>query len=183
LEDEKQRIRFDSSGELGLPRAVIHDGLKLFVNDTVPGLLMYNGRFRDDIRTSIAQSLCWMMSRTWDTLPDRGRAHCDGEGPARLDRVGDDYAFLTHSLGSHITFSANHRRRSWDSCRRSVDRIPRGHASVSCGRPQGVLPTDVADGALQAGGLLPHRWSTCQYDRYRRYWKRSFFRLSTTRAP
>jgi hypothetical protein len=67
---------------------------------------MYKGRFRDDIRTSIAQSLCWMMSSDWDALPDRGRAHCDNTGPGRLARVGDDYAFITHSLGSHITLDA-----------------------------------------------------------------------------
>jgi hypothetical protein len=106
VEDEKQRILFDSSGELGLPRAVINDGLKLFVNDTVPDLLMYNGLFRDDIRMSIAQSLCWMMSRTWDGLPDRDKAYCESEGPDRLARIGDDYAFITHSLGSQITLDA-----------------------------------------------------------------------------
>jgi hypothetical protein len=106
VEDEKRRIQFDSSGELGLPRAVINDGLKLFVNDTVPDVLMYKGRFRDDIRTSIAQSLCWMMSREWGALPDGGRAHCGNEGPGRLARIGDDYAFITHSLGSHITLDA-----------------------------------------------------------------------------
>lgn len=106
VEVEKRRIRFDSSGELGLPRAVINDGLKLFVNETVPDLLMYNGLFRDDIRTSIAQSLCWMMSRTWDALPDRDEAHCESEGPDRLARIGDDYAFITHSLGSQIMLDA-----------------------------------------------------------------------------
>jgi hypothetical protein len=106
LEDEKQAIRFDASGEQGFPRAAVNDALKLFVNDTVPDVLMYNGRFREDILASIGQSLCWMMSRSWDELHESGRAHCDSEAANRLDRIDDDYVFITHSLGSRITIDA-----------------------------------------------------------------------------
>jgi len=47
VEAEKQTIAFDNSGEYAFRRTSINNALKLFVNDTVPDVLMYDGRFRD----------------------------------------------------------------------------------------------------------------------------------------
>jgi hypothetical protein len=109
VEDAKQTIAFDNSGEYAFRRTGVNNALKLFVNDTVPDVVLYYGRFREQIQTSVGQSLCWMMSESWETLPEAGPAFCDATSPENLDRLGDDYIFITHSLGSRITSDALQR--------------------------------------------------------------------------
>lgn len=106
IDAAKETIAFDNSGEYAFRRTGINNTLKLFVNDTVPDVVLYYGEFRLQIQTSVGQSLCWMMSDTWQTLPASGPAFCDPASPETLDRVGDDYAFITHSLGSRVTTDA-----------------------------------------------------------------------------
>jgi hypothetical protein len=102
----KQTIAFDNSGDYAFRRTAINNTLKLFVNDTVPDVVLYYGQQREQIKISVGQSLCWMMSDTWKTLPESGPAFCDRTSPETLDRFGDDYAFITHSLGSRVTTDA-----------------------------------------------------------------------------
>ncbi len=102
----KETIAFDNSGDYAFRRTAINNSLKLFVNDTVPDVVLYYGQHRDQIQRSVGQSLCWMMSDTWQTLPESGSAFCDPASPETLDRFGDDYAFITHSLGSRVTTDA-----------------------------------------------------------------------------
>jgi hypothetical protein len=106
IEAEKQTIAFDNSGEYAFRRTAINNSLKLFVNDTVPDVVLYYGEDRERIQASVAQSLCWMMSEAWETLPGQGTALCDPGSPKSLDRLQDDFVFITHSLGSRITTDA-----------------------------------------------------------------------------
>ena len=106
VEQEKRTIAFDDSGEYSFRRTPINNTLKLFVNSTVPDVLMYNGTSRQKIAVSVGQSLCWLMSNSWGSLPAQSNAYCDGSAPESLDRIGDDYVFITHSLGSRITVDA-----------------------------------------------------------------------------
>jgi hypothetical protein len=106
VEEAKQTIAFDNSGEYAFRRTGINNALKLFVNDTVPDVVLYYGKFREQIQVSVAQSLCWMMSETWETLPEAGTVFCDGTSPESLDILKDDYVFITHSLGSRVTSDA-----------------------------------------------------------------------------
>jgi hypothetical protein len=106
VEAEKRTVAFDNSGEYSFRRTTVNNTLKLFVNDTVPDVLMYNGRFREPIQLAVGQSLCWMMSETWGDLPDGGTHNCDALAPTALERVQDDFVFITHSLGSRVTADA-----------------------------------------------------------------------------
>lgn len=109
VEEAKQTIAFDNSGEYAFRRTGVNNALKIFVNDTVPDVVLYYGRFREKIQISVGQSLCWMMSESWETLPGSGSGFCDGTSPENLDRLQDDYVFITHSLGSRITSDALQR--------------------------------------------------------------------------
>jgi len=109
IEAEKQTIAFDNSGEYAFRRTAINNSLKLFVNDTVPDVVIYYGQSRERIQVSVAQSLSWMMSETWETLPKQGTVFCDGTSLENLDRLQDDYVFITHSLGSRVTADALQR--------------------------------------------------------------------------
>lgn len=109
IEAEKQTIAFDSSGEYAFRRTAINNSLKLFVNETIPDVVLYYGENRERIQASVAQSLCWMMSKTWEALPSQGSAVCDPKSVDSLSQLQDDYAFITHSLGSRITTDALQR--------------------------------------------------------------------------
>ena len=106
VEAEKHNIGFDNSGEYSFRRTTFNNALKVFVNETVPDVLTYNGRFRDPIQRSVGQALCWMMSDTWGGLPDGGTQYCNALGPDGLNQLQDDFVFVTHSLGSRITADA-----------------------------------------------------------------------------
>lgn len=107
VEDEKETIAFDSSGAHSFRRAPINNTMKLFVNATVPDLLMYKGTSRIHIQASVAVAMCWMFSRDWGSLPAAGGPQrCGRDHPRYLGYVEDDYAFITHSLGSRIMTDA-----------------------------------------------------------------------------
>jgi hypothetical protein len=106
VEKEKQSISFDNSGEYSFRRAPLNNTLKEFINDTIPDVLMFNGTSRKKIHFSVSQSLCWLMSESWASLPAKTTAFCDGNSPTSLNRINDDFVFITHSLGSRITVDA-----------------------------------------------------------------------------
>lgn len=106
IEEEKRNIAYDNSGEYSFRRTEVNNTLKLFVNETVPDVVMYYGAAREQIQVAVGQSLCWMLSETWETLPNQATAYCDPYNIENLDRIQDDYAFITHSLGSRVTTDA-----------------------------------------------------------------------------
>ncbi len=107
VEEEKQSLAFDSSSESSFRRAPINNTMKLFVNATIPDVMMYQGTSKENILVSVAIAMCWMFSRDWETLPQGGGPQsCGRDHPRYLDYLEDDYTFITHSLGSRIMIDA-----------------------------------------------------------------------------
>ncbi|MDD3029462.1 MAG: hypothetical protein PHS57_04180 [Alphaproteobacteria bacterium] len=101
---QKEGLESDSTNNDGLARASLNDSLKNFINTTVPDLLIYNGNGYRDITLSVFQSVCWMLSNTWDDLPGNGRHRCeDWPDSVFSNLAANDHFFVTHSLGSRIT--------------------------------------------------------------------------------
>jgi hypothetical protein len=105
VEEEKQDIAFDNSGEYSFRRTGLNNLMKGFVNETVPDVMMYQGSSGERIQVSVSSAMCFMFSYSWDSLPDGGNRVCaTHENPENFLRyVQDDYAFITHSLGSRVT--------------------------------------------------------------------------------
>ena len=106
VEQEKQSIAFDNSGEYTFRRTPLNNALKQFVNDTIPDVLMFNGSSRPLIQKAVGQSLCWLMVPSWESLPNGGAPICDSSDPRYRPQIDDEYVFITHSLGSRVTMDA-----------------------------------------------------------------------------
>jgi len=98
---EKEVLAYDNSGEYSFRRAEVNDLMKRFSNDTGPDPIIYLGESRQSILSSFAQSVCWMTSGDWDDLPTDKRAICEKSNVDSINK--DQYAFISHSLGSRIT--------------------------------------------------------------------------------
>jgi hypothetical protein len=109
VEQEKQTLAFDTSEENAHRRAVINRALKVFVDETVPDVLMYNGTSKEIIQASVGQAICWMMSTSWADLPSNGTRVCNAFDKNFLVKLDDNYVFISHSLGSRITIDALQR--------------------------------------------------------------------------
>ncbi|MCK4837728.1 MAG: hypothetical protein KAS94_02940 [Desulfobulbaceae bacterium] len=107
VEKEKQQLDFDNTIESSAKRVAFNHKMKQFINDTVPDALMYNTRFRKPIQMSVTQGLCWMLSESWDGLPNKQKRHCDINRSDLWSRIDDsNIAIISHSLGSRITLDA-----------------------------------------------------------------------------
>jgi len=104
---EKSVLAYDNSGEYSFRRAEVNDLMKRFSNDTGPDPIIYLGESRKDILNSFSQSFCWMTFGNWDELPQDGKATC--ELPDISAIINDQYAFVSHSLGSRITIDGMQR--------------------------------------------------------------------------
>ena len=99
---EKEVLAYDNSGEHSFRRAEINDMLKRFSNDTGPDPIIYLGESRGDILASFTQSFCWMTYGNWDELPSEDIVEsCQLPDVSAI--INDQYAFVSHSLGSRIT--------------------------------------------------------------------------------
>ncbi|MGH8475083.1 MAG: hypothetical protein ACRER2_04805, partial [Methylococcales bacterium] len=106
--DEKSVLSYDNSGEYSYRRALVNDLLKKFSNDTGPDPMIYLGERHDDILMSFKQSFCWMIKKDWASLPETSDQACVLEKSQITDAelnnlIMDDFAFVSHSLGSRIT--------------------------------------------------------------------------------
>ena len=103
-EQDKKLILYDTANTEGLGRSGINNTLKGFMNATVPDLLIYMGEGHEKITAAVRESVCWMFSSDWQSLPPGGHHACHQWQAAPLQQVAnDDYFFVTHSLGSRIT--------------------------------------------------------------------------------
>ena len=99
----KDAIAFDNTAVYARKRAGANNIFKQFVNDVAPDPLVYTGTGRERIQVTIGQTLCWALSADWQTMPDEQRL-CTPDDPAFASRLDvDEFAFITHSLGSRIT--------------------------------------------------------------------------------
>ncbi|MCI0653982.1 MAG: hypothetical protein L0Y39_05835 [Methylococcaceae bacterium] len=106
--DEKSVLSYDNSGEFSYRRALVNDLMKKFSNDTGPDPMIYLGESHDDILMSFRQSLCWMIKKDWESLPETTDQACSLENDSVSESefnhlITDDFAFVSHSLGSRIT--------------------------------------------------------------------------------
>jgi hypothetical protein len=104
---EKSVLAYDNSGEYSFRRAEVNDLMKRFSNDTGPDPIIYLGESRKDILTSFSQSFCWMTFGNWAELPGEGKAICELPDVSAI--INDQYAFVSHSLGSRITMDGMQR--------------------------------------------------------------------------
>ncbi len=106
----KAVLSYDNSGEYSFRRAEVNDLMKKFSNDTGPDPIIYLGESQDDILVSFAQSFCWMAKTNWDGLPESGTHACSFNDDALAQNIRkDQYAFISHSLGSRITIDGLQR--------------------------------------------------------------------------
>jgi hypothetical protein len=99
----KDAIAFDSTAVYARRRAAANNLFKQFINDVAPDPLVYTGTGQERIQTTVGQALCWALSADWQALPDEQQL-CTPDNPAFASRLDvDEFAFITHSLGSRIT--------------------------------------------------------------------------------
>ncbi len=73
------------------------------MNSHIPDPLINLGEARVPILASVRQSFCWMTKADWNDQPNRTDGVCDFLDAGRLKHLEeDDFAFITHSLGSRI---------------------------------------------------------------------------------
>jgi hypothetical protein len=99
----KDAIAFGDTAVYARQRASLNNLFKRFVNDVAPDPLVYTGTGRDRTQATIGQTLCWALSADWQGLPDEQQL-CTPDNPDFVSRLDvDEFAFITHSLGSRIT--------------------------------------------------------------------------------
>lgn len=105
-EGDKKVMAYDDSGEYSFRRAGVNKDLKQFVNSHLPDPLIYLGDAQLNIQLSVAQALCWMLTRDYTDIPRQSDQICNFQEypPAEVRR--DGYVFVSHSLGSRILTDA-----------------------------------------------------------------------------
>jgi hypothetical protein len=99
----KDAYAFDDTAVYAYRRASLNNVFKQFVNDVAADPLVYTGTGRERIQVAVGQALCWAISVDWQGLPDKQQT-CTPDNPAFASRLdNDDFAFITHSLGSRVT--------------------------------------------------------------------------------
>ncbi len=108
---QKEVLAYDNSGEYSFRRAEVNDLMKKFSNDTGPDPIIYLGESREDILVSFAQAFCWMTKTDWEQLPEGipQEACSFNDDSAAINLERDQYAFISHSLGSRITIDGMQR--------------------------------------------------------------------------
>ncbi len=113
-EEEKKAIAFDSATEYTFRRTQINGFMKSFFNSHIPDPLIYLGEAHIPIIASVQQAFCWMTIGDWGDYADQSEVACDVYNPERaLNWEDDDYAFITHSLGSRIIIDALQELGDW----------------------------------------------------------------------
>ncbi|MBN2089632.1 hypothetical protein JW964_08460 [candidate division KSB1 bacterium] len=117
---QKEVLAYDNSGEYSFRRAEINDLMKKFSNDTGPDPIIYLGDSREEILISFTQSFCWMTKSNWENLPnDEAQACSFNDNSLTTNIDNDQYAFISHSLGSRITIDGMQRIASLMDTRNS----------------------------------------------------------------
>jgi hypothetical protein len=108
--EKKEVLAYDNSGEYSFRRAEINNLLKKFSNSTGPDPIIYLGESREDILVSFGQAFCWMIKSDWQHLPEGKSQVCSFNDDGLTNNlVVDQYAFVSHSLGSRITIDGLQR--------------------------------------------------------------------------
>ncbi len=115
VDEKKQALAYDTSGEHGYKRASFNQVVKEFLNSHMSDPLIYTGSSHGRILESVIQGSCWMFYSEWDELPDEGTRTCDWVQHAEVQDFSDDeFVYITHSMGSRIVV---------DTLQRNVEEI------------------------------------------------------------
>ncbi len=107
IAEEKSRLKYDDSGAYTYKRAGLNSIMKSFINAHAPDPMIYLGGSQEPILRSVGQSLCWMFASDWEDLADFQNTFCNAKTQSLSEGLEkDDYAIVTHSLGSRIIFDA-----------------------------------------------------------------------------
>ncbi|TDI94976.1 MAG: hypothetical protein E2O77_00015 [Caldithrix sp.] len=107
IEKEKSNLKYDDSSAYTHNRADINKMMKSFVNSVGPDPFIYRGNKKEAILKTIGQGLCWVFSSDWEDLADHQHTMCDAAHISVSEGVQkDDYAIVTHSLGSRIVIDS-----------------------------------------------------------------------------
>lgn len=100
----KAKLYYDTTGEYSAPRADYNAVLKKYANDTLVDPMAYLGPKGGLMLDSSMQSFCYMVMYKYQDLPARSESACQIEAKDSLKSLReDDFAFVTHSLGSRLT--------------------------------------------------------------------------------
>ncbi len=107
IEKEKSLLKYDDSGTYTHKRADINKMMKSFANAVGPDPFIYRGNKKEAVLKTIGQALCWVFSSDWEDLADHQHTMCDAAHISLSEGVQkDDYAIVTHSLGSRIVIDS-----------------------------------------------------------------------------
>ena len=107
---QKEVLAYDNSGEHSFRRAEVNDLMKKFSNDTGPDPIIYLGDSRKDILVSFAQAFCWMIKGGWPDVAEGHSQACSFNDDDLVKNLAvDQYALVSHSLGSRITIDGLQR--------------------------------------------------------------------------
>jgi hypothetical protein len=107
---EKELLAYDTSGDYDFRRARLNSMMKKFSNDVGPDPIIYLGQSREPIQAAFVQSFCWMATRDWEGLPESGKHACENLNDSSIEHIAnDDYAIISHSLGSRIAIDGMQR--------------------------------------------------------------------------
>ena len=113
-EKEKEAIAFDDATEYTFRRTALNSFMKKFFNSHVADPLIYLGEAQKPILASVQQSVCWMTQGDWDAIPASGDETCNLFDPDRARELEkNDFAFVTHSLGSRIVIDMAQSIGDW----------------------------------------------------------------------
>lgn len=147
---QKEILSYDNSGEYAFRRAEANDLMKKFSNDTAPDPIIYLGDSRDDILASFSQAFCWMTKSSWQDLPNGTTPPCSfNDDTAATNILTDNYAVVSHSLGSRITIDGMQRIASIAKDRDADFRAALQHKEIPIYMMSNQLPM------LQLGRALP----------------------------
>lgn len=107
----KRTLDYDTSTDFSQFRSGLNQSLKQFFNTRVSDSLIYTGSQQKNILHAVTQSMCWVYTNTWDSLPAGGDQACNSANLESLRRFAAnletlDIAIVTHSLGSRIVIDA-----------------------------------------------------------------------------
>ena len=105
---EKEKIKYDTSGEYSYDRAEVNQLLKQFSNDASPDPMIYLGKSRGEILSSFRTAFCWMVENDWETLPKTSSESCRISNNAAKYLKDDEFSIISHSLGSRIVLDGMH---------------------------------------------------------------------------
>lgn len=100
---DKQLIAFDTTEQYSKFRVPFNNSMKVFLDNVLPDPLAFESPQGEQILTAGMQSLCWLLTTDWKTIPDNRAKVCflsQSEEIQQFDK--QNMLFITHSLGSQI---------------------------------------------------------------------------------